>query len=148
VTMRIRPATREDAAALAQLHVASRRAAMPWLAEVHTVEETTAYVADELLAHATVLVADDGARIVGYIAVAGGELDHLYLAPDVLRRGIGSRLLAEAKTRSPGGLALWAFQRNVAARAFYEAHGFVVDHMTDGSGNEEREPDVRYRWSR
>ena len=45
-------------------------------------------------------------------------------------------------------LQLWAFQRNTAARAFYEAHGFTVQRLTDGSGNEEGEPDVLYAWSR
>jgi Uma2 family endonuclease len=44
-------------------------------------------------------------------------------------------------------LRLWTFQRNAAARAFYQAHGFVAQRMTGGD-NEEREPDVLYRWVR
>ncbi|MYU47846.1 GNAT family N-acetyltransferase, partial [Streptomyces sp. SID7803] len=47
----------------------------------------------------------------------------------------------------PEGLALYAFQRNAAARAFYERHGFIAVAFDDGSRNEEKEPDVRYRWS-
>jgi hypothetical protein len=54
--------------------------------------------------------------------------------------------VALAKERSPGGLGLWAFQVNKPARRFYERHGFVAVTFTDGSGNEEREPDVRYEW--
>jgi hypothetical protein len=38
------------------------------------------------------------------------------------------------------------FQRNMPARAFYEARGLRVVEATDGAANEEREPDVRYRW--
>jgi hypothetical protein len=35
---------------------------------------------------------------------------------------------------------------NARGRAFYEHHGFTIDHMTDGAGNEEQEPDILYVW--
>jgi len=34
------------------------------------------------------------------------------------------------------------------ARRFYERHGFRAIHLTDGRDNEEKMPDVRYRWQR
>ena len=34
------------------------------------------------------------------------------------------------------------------ARRFYEARGFRAIRFTDGAGNEEKTPDVRYRWER
>jgi 8-oxo-dGTP pyrophosphatase MutT (NUDIX family) len=34
-----------------------------------------------------------------------------------------------------------------ALQRFYERHGFIEIERTDGSGNEEQAPDVRYRWS-
>lgn len=34
-------------------------------------------------------------------------------------------------------------RRNMSARRFYEAHGFLAVRKTDGDDNEEREPDVR-----
>ncbi len=43
-------------------------------------------------------------------------------------------------------LRLWTFQRNHLARKFYESHEFAVIEMTDGSENDEREPDVLYEW--
>jgi hypothetical protein len=43
---------------------------------------------------------------------------------------------------------LWTFQKNVAARRFYEDRGFQAVEETDGSRNEEREPDVHYVWRR
>jgi hypothetical protein len=46
----------------------------------------------------------------------------------------------------PGGLRLWVFERNSGARAFYARHGFAEVTRTDGSGNEEREPDVLLGW--
>ena len=54
-------------------------------------------------------------------------------------------LLEVAKGRG-SSLSLWTFQRNEPARRFYEQRGFVAVKETDGSGNEEREPDVLYRW--
>ena len=44
------------------------------------------------------------------------------------------------------GLSLWTFQVNGAARRFYERHGFTEVERTDGSHNDEHEPDVRYVW--
>ena len=32
------------------------------------------------------------------------------------------------------------------ARRFYERNGFVAEAFGDGTGNEERQPDVRYTW--
>ena len=46
----------------------------------------------------------------------------------------------------PDGFSLWTFQKNEGARRFYERHGFDAVELTDGSGNMEREPDVRYAW--
>jgi ribosomal protein S18 acetylase RimI-like enzyme len=72
-------------------------------------------------------------RIVGFLSVEGEDPDQLYLDPGFYRRGIGSRLLDKAKALSPSGLHLFAFQRNSRARAFYEAHGFTVFDLNDGS---------------
>jgi hypothetical protein len=45
-------------------------------------------------------------------------------------------------------LKLFAFQRNVNARAFYEKHGFTAVTFSDGAETEEKEPDVLYEWHR
>lgn len=93
-------------------------------------------------------VADAGAGggIVGVMVLHDDELSQLYLQPDWRGRGIGDRFVALAKERRPDGLGLWTFQVNTPAHRFYERHGFVAVEYTDGSGNEEREPDVRYEW--
>ncbi len=54
--------------------------------------------------------------------------------------------MAKAKQLRPAGLQLWTFASNVRAQRFYERHGFVVVERTDGSGNEEKAPGLRYRW--
>jgi putative acetyltransferase len=124
----------------------SRREALPWLPVLHSREETIAYFAGHVLVHEQVLVAEVSELMVGFIALEGDHVDHLYIAPSYQDRGIGDKLLAMAKELRPGGLTLWTFQRNAQARRFYEARGFVAWEFTDGSRNEEREPDVLYAW--
>ncbi len=60
---------------------------------------------------------------------------------------MGSALLGEAK-RVNEKLELWVFQKNTEARKFYESQGFKLTEETDGSLNEEREPDARYVWEK
>jgi ribosomal protein S18 acetylase RimI-like enzyme len=45
---------------------------------------------------------------------------------------------------APAGLALHAFERNHAARRFYQRHGFRTADRRAASANEEGEPDIRY----
>jgi putative acetyltransferase len=142
----IRRATDTDAAAIAEIHLQSRRVAMPWLPVVHTDDETLDWVAHVLLKDEEVWVAEEDGVVVAYAAIAPGWLEHLYVHPEHQGEGIGRRLLDLAKEHQPEGLQLWAFARNVRGRRFYEAAGFVLTEATDGAGNEEREPDVRYRW--
>jgi GNAT superfamily N-acetyltransferase len=145
---RIRHARSDDAKAIEGVHLDSRREAMPWLPEgLHSREEGLAYFAEHVLIREEVFVAEVNETVVGFIALEGDHVDHLYVAPSYQRLGIGEKLLAMAKELCPGGLTLWTFQRNVRARQFYEARGFLAREFTDGSRNEEREPDVLYAWS-
>lgn len=144
----IRRATAEDALEIARIHIAARRAAMPWLREAHTDEETYRWAATLLPAENDIWVAEINNRVVAYAALAPGWLNQLYVDPDWQRHGIGRRLLDLAKRENADGLQLWAVARNHRARRFYEAAGFTLADETDGAGNEEREPDVRYEWRR
>jgi ribosomal protein S18 acetylase RimI-like enzyme len=85
--------------------------------------------------------------LVGFIAFREDWIDQLYVLPEAQGRGLGAALLRVAQSSWPQ-LSLWTFQRNTAARHFYERHGFVSVEETDGRLNEEREPDVRYHWCR
>lgn len=146
-TVRLRRGTAEDAQAVTQVFLASRAAAMPYLPRVHSDEDTLAWITHVVLPDSTVWVAEsEQGEVLGFASLDGTELDHLYLNPDALRRGIGSRLLAQAREASPQELTLHVFQRNTAARAFYEQHGFTAVDFNDGSRNEEKEPDATYRW--
>ena len=74
-------------------------------------------------------------------------MEQLYVDPDGCGRGVGSAMVRLAKARYPDGLQLWTFASNIGARRFYERNGFAEVERTDGQGNEEGEPDVRYRWT-
>jgi indole-3-acetate monooxygenase len=50
------------------------------------------------------------------------------------------------KASGIGALELWCFQANERTLRFYEGRGFRAIRFTDGADNEERMPDVRYRW--
>jgi ribosomal protein S18 acetylase RimI-like enzyme len=144
---RRRRAEPADAPAIADLFLASRAAAMPWLPVLHGREETVAFFRDVVPARAELWIeVTSSGDLVGFIAFGGGEVEHLYVAPGHQRQGTGSRLLELAQARGEP-LALWVFRRNEPAQAFYERHGFRPIGETDGAGNEEREPDVRMRWA-
>ncbi|MFC9758517.1 GNAT family N-acetyltransferase [Streptomyces sp. NPDC056921] len=144
----LREASAEDAGPLTRLFLDSRAASMPYLPKVHSDEDTLAWMTHVVLPGTTVRVAETGAgELLGFASLDGTELEHLYLSPGVRRRGIGSLLLAEVRRLADGELTLYVFQRNTDARAFYERHGFTAVSFDDGGRNEEREPDVRYRWT-
>jgi GNAT superfamily N-acetyltransferase len=144
----IRRATPVDADAAADVFVRSRRASFPAIPrEIHTAEEIRGWMADHVLAHADVWLAETpSGEAVAVMAVADDWIDALYIVPEWTGRGLGTRLLDVAKAHRPGGLQLWTFESNVGAQQFYERHGFVAEERTDGRGNEEGAPDIRYAW--
>lgn len=141
----LRRATGEDAAAVAAVFLASFHATYDFPL-AHSDDEVREWVRDRLIPEHEVWVADENGAVVALLALGPGWIEHLYVAPDRLGEGIGRRLVAHAKQRQPGGLELWTFQVNARARRFYEANGFEALELTDGSGNQERQPDVRYAW--
>ncbi|MET7736488.1 GNAT family N-acetyltransferase [Streptomyces sp. NPDC005402] len=147
-TVVIRRATAPDASAAADVYLRSFTAALPTVVRPRSDDEVRAYIRDVVVPQRETWVAEDSGTgaIVGLMVLAGDLLSQLYLDPDRRGRGIGDRFVALAKERSPRGLSLWTFQVNKPAHRFYERHGFVEAERTDGSGNEEREPDVRYVW--
>jgi GNAT superfamily N-acetyltransferase len=142
----LRRATPEDAAEIAALFRRVREARLPYLPKLHTAEEDLRYFAGEVMAGCAVWVAESR-RILGFVAFRAGWVDHLYVDLGRDRQGIGSALLGQAMA-AEASLRLWAFQKNTAAIDFYRRRGFAIVRVTDGSGNEEQEPDVLLAWAR
>jgi ribosomal protein S18 acetylase RimI-like enzyme len=133
--VRIRPARRADAAAVARLANALD-AEQGGSGKVHRAA-SLGLDAFGRSAAVRLIVAAAGRRIVGYAmfgpmydsdrAVRGSYLNDLYVAPGWRSHGIGRRLVAAvaAATMRRGGRHLWTgvYTRNGRARAFYAALG-------------------------
>lgn len=117
---------------------------MPWLPDLHTSTEDVAFFSREVPDSIGWVAVDEG-RVLGFALTRDGWLNHLYVDTVEQGRGIGTALLAAAAAELGPGMRLWAFQRNEKARTFYARHGFEEVELTDGAGNEEREPDVLLR---
>jgi GNAT superfamily N-acetyltransferase len=141
----LRHAGAGDGDAVADVLLAAR-AEMTYLPRLHTDDEVREWVRAGLVPAREVWLVELDGRAAGFLALAGDEVEHLYVRPDAQGCGLGSGLLVRAKERRPHGLRLWVFQRNTGARRFYERHGFVLVRETDGADNMEREPDALYEW--
>ena len=80
-------------------------------------------------AAANTQVAEIDGRPIGFIDVSPeGYINMLFVDPDHLREGVASTLLhwADATAREAGAIHL-STHASIAARPFFEEHGFVVD---------------------
>lgn len=142
----LRPARSSDAAGIVRVYLRARAFdGRPPLAD----GEVRAWVADEVIGHADVWVADVDGTVTAVLVLGPGApdgwIEQCWVDPAVRRRGLGDRLLALAEERSPGGLQVWVAAADGSCRDFLERRGFVAVESTDGRGNLDRLPDVRYR---
>lgn len=142
----LRRAVAADAEAMAGVWLRSFAAALPSVRRAHGDDEVRTWFARVVVPGPESWVCTAGGRVVGLLVLGGETLEQLYLEPEWRGRGLGDRMVRLAKERRPRGLELWTFRVNAPARRFYERHGFTAVEETDGSRNEEREPDVRYVW--
>ena len=151
--LHIRRATAADAARVADVYLSAVHVSLPWQQLAHTDDEVRDWIAGHVVPDLPTWVADLDGDVVGTIVLVPPKaaddfawIDHLYVDPLHQGHGVGDGLIAFGKECHPRGLQLWTFRRNTRARSFYEHRGFVAVEFTDGEGNEEREPDVRYIW--
>jgi len=147
IRFRCRPATMADAQGIAAVFTPSFRL-LTFLPMLHTPEENRRFIENVILRTCAVTVAEDDGGIVSFLARADEEIRLLYTHPACIGSGAGSLLIDAAKACGVDALELWCFQANQRARRFYEARGFRAIRFTDGADNEEKTPDVRYRWQR
>lgn len=148
-TYLVRPMALDDARRVAEVHVASWRAAYSRvvpdevLAKL-SVERRAEYFRREVQQKLIdTVVAECRGRIAGFASFGAtrddeasypartGEIWALYVAPDCWRRGVGSVLtrwvVDELRRRGFEFATLWVLERNVPARRFYERMGFGPD---------------------
>ena len=143
--MDVRLARTGDSDTIAEVFIASFRG-LTFLPIIHTDDQIRAWICDQMLPAHEVWVAEEAGCISGFAAFSGDLLGHLYVRPDDQSRGIGTALFDVVKRERPNGVRFWVFQRNEGARRFYERRGCRLVELTDGFGNEEKEPDALYEW--
>ena len=137
-----------DAGVAADLWLRARAAARATIPPPrHTNEDVRRWFASHVVQELELWLAESVDReVVGMLVLDGPWVDQLYLDPDWIGRGIGTRLIEFAKNQRPAGLRLWTFASNRRAQRFYERNGFLEVQRTDGRHNEERAPDIEFAW--
>lgn len=141
----LRLAGSRDLPDLAEIYLDARHAA-PMTPSAHSPADVRAWVRSWDLSTRDVWVAEVDGAVVGFAHLTPSWLDGLYVAPATQQQGIGSDLLALAKSVRPHGFGLWVFEMNEPAREFYRRRGFLELESTDGAANEEHAPDVKMVW--
>src|SRR5262245_17128702 len=118
--LHFRAAAPEDATAVGDLYLTSRKTFVAFAPLVHADAEVRRWIREILIPSGCVTVAVSGSQIIGMLAVshaAGiGWIDHLYLHPSAIGRGIGTLLLERALTELGAPVRLYTFQANAGAR--------------------------------
>lgn len=143
----IRRLTSEDINMVAEIYCRSFGERLPWLTGASTRDEDRAFFRETVFPHCDVWGAVENGKVIGFAALRGVWLDHLYVLPEYQSRGVGSFLIRHCQLQVPE-LQLWTFQQNVGASRFYESHGFDLIRTTEDTGTPGREPDALYRWQR
>ena len=143
--MLVRPATPDDALAVAGVHVRAwqvgYRGLLPdvYLDGLRAEERARRYTFGSAEPSAPrTLVAVEADTIVGFTSTAPasdlagvGELVALYVDPSGWRRGVGRALIAAARARLVeqgfGACLLWLLAGNRAGEAFYRADGWLPE---------------------
>ena len=143
-----RAATTPDAEAVADVYLRSRKELVACAPLVHSDHDVREWIRRTLIPAGRTTVAAVDSLIVGLVASSNdgryGWIDHLYLLPGWIGRGIGTQLLERAQRELPSPIRLYTFQCNHGARHFYERRGFKAIAFGDGSSNEEKCPDILY----
>ena len=137
----------EDVGPAAEVVLRSRKASVPEIPPpVHSDDEVRAWFQGVVFEERELWVAKELGAVDAVMVLDGDWIDQLYVDPDAVGGGLGTRMVAVAKEQRPGGLKLWTFAANVRAQRFYERQGFVMTAST-ASDNEERAPALRYEWN-
>jgi len=142
-----RPAQTSDIPGLVRIFRTARAARMPWLPVLHSAEADQRFFENRVLGVETIEIVERDRVLKGFASHHGDWINHLYIAPDAWRQGLGSLLLQRVLC-SVNFVQLWVFEQNTDAQDFYRHHGFEVSERTEGANNEEKCPDIRMIWTR
>lgn len=134
----IRPATPDDAEAVARVHVETWRTAYAHALSPEGLAGLSVTHRAELHRRSPPVVAEVDGELVGFVSVGpgtdadtDGELYAIYVLPDHWGSGVGRALMeaGEERLRELGHqhAVLWVLEDNPRARRFYEAAGWTLD---------------------
>ena len=124
LTLIYRDLLESDVASIAHVHRRACLIAYAFMNWAYSEDDVRIWYAGKFKEWDWGLVAEDGSRVVGFIACAGPHLDQLFVDPDCQTRGIGTFMLTAALRRAPAVETLNVFEQNAPARLFYERRGF------------------------
>ena len=152
MTTVFREALLTDAGRVAEIFLSSRKEFLSFAPLAHSDQEIESWICETLIPASRVIVAERDGRLLGMMALREDEdfgwIEHLYLDPAEVNRGIGSEFIGRAKAELRHPIRLHTFQQNLDGRRFYERHGFCAIEFTEGETNEERCPDVLYEFGK
>jgi GNAT superfamily N-acetyltransferase len=151
--IRVRTATRDDAAVISRIRVETWRAAYAGLIAQDLLDTLDADAEAERRAarweelhsdpRGAELIAEVGGTPAGWAAIGpsidddlprNGQVYAIYALPEFWSRGVGHALLitAEDRLRAAGfrSAHLWVLDGNARAEKFYESHGWLEDGRT------------------
>jgi ribosomal protein S18 acetylase RimI-like enzyme len=114
--------------------------------DLNPIADQVNFFVHEVVPRNVVSVVNEDGAIVAFLASQPASISHLYVRVQNIGQGIGTRLMALAKTESEGSLWLHTFTRNTHARRFYERHGFK--EIGRESGNMYKIEAIKYMWLR
>ncbi|MCL2715951.1 MAG: GNAT family N-acetyltransferase [Alphaproteobacteria bacterium] len=116
-----------DEAALIALWQHSWSRAYPHIDFAARLEWWTTRWREELVAQATVVVAEQDGPAIGFVTIdKTGYLDQLVVAPEFWGSQAATLLVDEARRLSPAGITLLVNSDNARAIRFYTRAGFVT----------------------
>ncbi|MDM9558896.1 acetyltransferase [Bordetella petrii] len=122
--------------ALAALWEASVRATHDFLREADIAGLRQRVRHEYLHAVALRVFKNESGHVLGFVGVADGKVEMLFIAPQARGQGIGRQLLRHA-VEQMGATALDVNEQNPQAVGFYQRQGFVIVGRSpvDGQGN-------------
>jgi putative acetyltransferase len=144
-TFQLRPYRDEDEDAAIALWLGTWRLAYPSIDFDARVDWWRERWRSELVPNAAIIVAQQAGALVGFVTIdSSGYLDQLVVTPDRWGSKLATRLVDEAKRRSPGGVTLKVNADNARAIRFYERNGFV--HAGEDVNPASKRPVLKMVW--
>lgn len=137
--IKIRPYMSSDYNFIAEIHDAARKIEL----SLASLDEaflpfSIAAEREDFFDYPHIDVATVNDKIVGFSAYTDDEFAWLYVSPELMRKGIGRKLVEKALGTEPNIKYIEALCGNEPARKLYESFGFTVKEIVKGvmPGNE------------